>query len=379
MTDWASEAVQIETGATAKTDWSAIASQIESGQPQEQAGQQPQQQAIDTSRLEKNKELRPIADIVRDKLGMNVRQPGYSMKELSQSAADKVTGSQSREFNLPEFDVRQLRGNDRDIGGELKAFIGDISTMDPENQIKAYVHNFPDLKVGQDKFGNAMIDASAYGGDVTYFNRPGLSSRDITSLVIPAAEFTPASLSGMGAKTMTRGMGRVAAATGGTETGLTAANLATTGRNVEPADIGNVALATVAGGGFEGMGTLLAGIFSKGYSQTGKITNGMREAFRESAKTAGIDPAKMTDDVILGYLKDAQKATGGQGEGEFGIRYTEGQRSGKPGQLMAEDTLRNGPSGGAREKMAEFDAATESGHHVERVERIAGGITAERL
>lgn len=309
---------------------------------------------------------------VSNEYGTNLRQPGYSPSNIIAKAKNVITGDLNREYNIPEFTIpideskplsEQINAYERRKNTETGAAI----SFDPKRQAAVWKKKYPDLKFGADRYGNIIVDATPYGGDIGYLNSPGLSLRDITQAGYTLAAFTPAGRLAEGAKlggylpqTIHR-MGRVASGSMATEAGLDLANQAAGGTpdvSLSNIDIGNVGIAGLGAGAFEGIGIALA----KGFMGRGKIevTPQIRKTFKDSAESVGIDPEKLTDDVIMGYLVDAEKATGGQARGgEFGIRFTQGQNAGDPKALSREATLRDPRAGSGKsvQMMSDFDAA----------------------
>ncbi|GAF69701.1 unnamed protein product, partial [marine sediment metagenome] len=217
---------------------------------------------------------------------------------------------------------------------------------------------------GQDNQGNIMVDGSAYeGGGVGYLNKPGISLRDLADVGFTVAAFTPAAKAGSVATTLGKRMATVGAASGVTEAGIDLANQMAGGTEdvaVSNIDPGNVALATLGGEVFEGIGVALSKAFGPAFRQTGEVAPEMRQTFRESAESVGINADEMTDEVIRSYLDRSAGATRGGQAGEFDIRKTQGQQSGEAKQLMLEDRLRSGPSGKARSRMERFSEAQDA-------------------
>jgi hypothetical protein len=304
---------------------------------------------LDTSKLPINPQYKSRSELVFDDAMRNVRQPGYSPSDLLGKAKNLVTGNRDREFNLPEFDL-PMEASTR----QVKTAAGMLMTFDPQREAEIIKANYPDIKFGQDSKGNIIADGSSYGGGVGYLNRPGLSLRDLTKAGFAVLAFTPAGKAGGLASSTAGRMATVAGASGATQAGLDAASQSM-GGGVKGVDMGDVGLAALGGGVFEGIGGALARSFGPAYK--GEVTPEIRQSFWESARAAGLDPEQMTDDVIRSYMDRAADSTQGAAGGEFGIRYTRGQESGDAKQLMLEDRMRNGPSGRAQNRMETFGTA----------------------
>lgn len=226
------------------------------------------------------------------------------------------------------------------------------TTFDPSEQADIIQSNVPHIRRQQDEKGNIIL-VNENTGAYAMVNKPGLSLQDVQQGAAVAAEYYPASLAAQGGKRLTANMAKVGAASGATET-VNQTVQAASGGSFGPAEIGTVA---VGGAAFEGIGTILARALTPIFNKTDDITPEIRQAFHESAAEVGLDPTQMTDDVIQSYFEGSRQATRNVPEGEFGIRYTQGQRAGDLTQQATEERLRRGPSGTARRRMEQFSEA----------------------
>ena len=280
----------------------------------------------------------------------------------------------SEDMDLPEFDLPR---EETFSWPGFKTSAGLMATFDPDRQIDIIKANFPQMRIKPTE-DNYIIDARAYGGDVSILNKKGISTKEVLPMAGQAALFTPAGR--LAGKTMLGTMGKVAAGSAATQAGIDVAGQATYQTpSVEDISKIDVAFSAAGGAAFEPLSRLV-GRFLPVWKMRKGITEKMRTAFREAARESGNDPQMMTDEVIASYMQKGEKATKGAiSEGyakEFGIRQTAGQRTADPTQLDIEDTLRHTTvSPRARARMETFGEAQRSdiGQATSRTQARLGG------
>lgn len=310
----------------------------------------------------------------------NVRQPGYGPKDIAESVSNAVTGNDRREFDLPElglpFEFKKR---------QVKTAAGLMSTFNPEQEMAVLRNNYPEMKFAQDKFGNIIADSTMYGGNIGYVNDPGISPRDVIKAGFQIVAFTPAARAGNLATTVPSRMGAVGMASGATEAGLDTLSRYTAGQPIGPAnmDVGNVTIAAVGGGVFEGIGHMLGKAFLPAWQAArGEITPEIRSVFQQEAMKAGIDPKDVSDNVIRFYMEAADNAVNPQAmpalrdTQEFGIDYTLGQRTGDKSQLRVEERLKTGPAPAAAHTMEGF-SDRQGSQIMSARERLQGQVAGE--
>jgi len=290
--------------------------------------------------LERRKSI--DAGMVGQTLARRKQEP--SMLESAGSAIKEAFTGNERETEssqaLPELAFSGI------LSGEDPAIVAKISpalltTLDPQETIKILQANFPTIGVQQDEKGNFIVGNNR-NGVKAIVNRPGFSGTDALQLGGLAAEFTPAAKAGSLTSGVLKKMGLVGAGVGLTETANQAAQ-ASVGGEFNPED---VLIAGAGGAVFEGVFQGLARVFpvmrESVKTAGGKITDKVRETFKQEAVAAGKNADDVTDDVIRQTL--FPEGAGLEGEKEFGIQLTKGQRSGSQKQLRLEDDLRAGRS-----------------------------------
>lgn len=340
----------------------------------------------------------PLASLMQ---GNAPKKPGYippatrkvtepEDRSFLQSVGDFFTGDDRQteetkgleEFDLPfEFSARQA-----------KTALGLMTTFDPKKQVALLKDNYPDLTFAEDDKGNIIVDGSAYGGDKGVLNMPGVSGRDIIQAGFQMVAFTPAAkVVGLAATTLGKA-GAVGAASAGTQAGLDIAGQAagtTDDVSLGNIDKSDVAIAGVAGGGlelaFRGL-SKFAPLLKRSIQRDG-ITDEVRETFRRTAVEVGRNPDEITDEVIQSFIRSANESVDPktaatlQGEREFGIGLTEGQRTGNQKKLSFEDSARAGIKG---EKAQNIMLANEAKQNKQIVsaknsiqERIGRGLVVK--
>jgi len=277
-------------------------------------------------------------------------------RSFGQKAKDLIVGR--KEFDLPEFDM-PFELSKR----QAKTALGLMTTFDPKRELSVVKENYPDLTFSEDKYGNIIVDAEAYGGEKGYLNSPGISIRDIAKVGFNVASFTPAAKAGAVAKSFIPRMLAVGGSTAATQAGIDLASQAAGGtEDVSLANINkiDVALAGLGGAVFEGIGQIAAKILPA-WRKSRVITEKVRKEFKRAAEAAGKSPDDITDDLIRSYMDMADDAVSPKGMSavrdtdEFGIPYTKGQATKSLKDIQIEDSLRQGVYGPrAQETMLTF-------------------------
>lgn len=258
------------------------------------------------------------------------------------NSVDNQDGLDLPEFDLPfEFSGRQA-----------KTALGLMTTFDDKRELGVLKENYPDLKFMVDQDENIIVDGTAYGGNVGFLNKPGISFRDIMDVGFQIGAFTPAA----GAVAKSAGLMSRATTVGGasaaTQAGLDLSNQALGGTDEVSAsniDGSSVALAGIGGGIFEALSPVAAVIAKKFLPFFKGSREATIKAFKDDvAKQTGINIDEITDEMATRWLDAARETTDPAAipaiveGGEFGIRFTKGQATGNTKQLALEDSLREG-------------------------------------
>lgn len=332
---------------------------------------------------------------------------GQTLDQNRKAAETKNVSTEDKslpEFDMPfEFSARQF-----------KTALGLMTTFDNKRELEIVKRNYPEMKFMADDEGNIIVDATKYGGNVGYLNAPGISARDLTDVGFQVAAFTPAGKVGTAVANAGKGllarMGATGAATSATQVGLDLTGQATASgdrtvegliRGEEPSGVSlsnvdwvDAGVAGAAGAVFEGLsgpiGRVAGKIFNSVFKSKPVITDQIRDEFKAAAKQAGRDPAEVTDDLIMSWMRAANEATRKSRVGtpqalqqsdEFGIPYTKGQATGNARQLELEDTLRNVGGTRASETMAKFgdEQATAIREGARGIQRTLGGGASDLI
>ena len=272
--------------------------------------------------------------------------PAYGLPETRFPVISPIR--ELEEFDVPfEMDSRQP-----------KTAVGLMTTFDPEREIEIIKKHYPETRFMQDEEGNILIDGTAYGGNLGYLNKPGISRRDVMDFGGQMAAFTPAArtagmVGGVGSRMLA-----VGGASGATQAGIDLTNQAMGGaEDVSAANIDavDVAIATFAGGAFEGLAPVFSRLIQKVLpflkGRPSEVTSHVKSEFQRIAAEAGKDPAQITDEFVQSWINAAHDAVDSaaipaiKATDEFGIRYTKGQATGSARQLEIEDSLREGAFG----------------------------------
>lgn len=279
-------------------------------------------------------------------------------KGFLKSVANLFTGDDRKtetSEKLPEFDLPPSFIFKRP-GDSFKAALGLLVNFDTEDQAKILKRNFPELKFSRDEKDNVIVDATELGGGQGVLNKPGISGLDVRQTAFLMGAFTPAAKVAKAGSGVAANATRVGAAAGGTQIALDVAGQAAgrtekvSASNIKGAD---VAITTIGAGGFQSLFQVLAKslpVLRQKFNQLG-VTDEIRDVVKKTAIRLGMKADDITDDVIEGILKqtkastDIKTAVASQGEREFGIPLTKGQRSLDQPQLSFEDRARAGIQG----------------------------------
>ena len=248
-------------------------------------------------------------------------------------------------IGLKEF----LGKGNADVGIGMAA----LTTTNPVEMVKLLAENADgELTVRPDEAGNIVL---GHNGREAILNKPGFSTFDAVQLGGLLAAFFPSSKLAAGASTLKGAALRVGAGTGATQAGLEGIQASQGG----DFNAGDVALAGLTAGGFQlGLQRLaqsIPGLREK--VRTAGITEDVRNLYRETAVKLGFNVDDVTDDVIRSSVEDAGRAVSPgeglalQGEKEFGIPLTQGQRSLDDAALSVEDRARSGLSGESSQRV----------------------------
>lgn len=268
---------------------------------------------------------------------------------------DVITGN-DRETQatkkLPELGTEI--GLDEFLGGGNVLTGAAVSTApDPTEIVKILSENATgELTVRPDEAGNVIV---GHNGKEAILNKPGFSKFDAVQLGALMSAFFPSSKLAAGASTLKGAALRVGAGTATTQAGIESLQASQEG----DFDTGDVALAGITAGGFQlGLQRLaqsIPGLREK--IKSAGITEEVRNLYRETAVKLGFKPEDITDDIIRSSVDDVSKAVTPteslaiQGEKEFAIPLTQGQRSLSDAALSAEDRARSGVSGESAQRV----------------------------
>lgn len=291
----------------------------------------------------------------------------YNQFRTAISGADRETratrelpelGSQ---MGLDEFLGRDSFRNLADAVGGIKTASALLTTMNPVETVEILQkHAGPDFSVRSDEAGNIILFNS---GKEAILNKPGMTAKDWMQLGGLAAAYSPAGRVAT-APTIIRNAARVGSAAAATQAGLEGLQASEGGR-FDPLDI---AIAGTSAAGlqatFQGLAQSIPWLRAR-YQDLG-IDDKIRRVFKTAAVRAGYKADDVTDDMINRSISAVdqpatpEEAMGLQGEREFGIRLTQGQRTGSQQQLSFEDSARSGALGHKPQRtMLEFERETQ--------------------
>lgn len=282
--------------------------------------------------------------------------------------------------NLPELgsqiSLMDFMGTDKSsLDANLSGFktsAAALLTMNPVESVKILSEAAGGkLEVRPDEAGNIILSLD---GREAILNKPGMSPVDWMQLGGIGAVFAPAATA-VG-PTIGASMLGVGVSSGLTQTGIELL------QSSEGGDVngGDIAMAGVASAGFQGLLQKLAQSWAPALRQKIKdsgITRTIREQFVKVAISAGYQADDVTDDMIRSAINTTDQPITTteqlaiQGEREFGIPLTKGQRSLNQQQLSVEDSLTVGSRGGSgQEKMLNF----KNGQQIPAVNRARDAV-----
>lgn len=271
------------------------------------------------------------------------------------SGNDRETNATRELPELADIGVEGLLGPERfktlsDKLGGVNIAAGLLTSFRPTEAVKILSEaSGGELQVRPDEAGNIILSID---GREAILNKPGMSKMDLFQLGAVTSAFWPTG------KVVQTGGGIIAnmvkmAGAGAATQGVIEAQQASAGGDFDAGDVG---MSGIMAGGFQGVFQGLAQRILPAIRQ--KITSGsaipdeIRIEFRAAAEKAGMSADDVTDDLIRESLARADdrpmtttEMLGQQGEAEFGVPLTRGQRSLDPAQLSFEDSARVGMRG----------------------------------
>lgn len=214
-----------------------------------------------------------------------------------------------------------------------------ITSIDPEEQANIVQSNFPHIERHQDNKGNIVLRNSK-SGVTAMINKPGFSPTDGLQTAALTAEFAQGGKLASGGGGKIKKAAKAAGGVGFVET-VNQGLQSQAGGEFNPEDV-----AIAAGGAavlepvFLGLANAFPIMRETVKTAGGKITDTIRESFKQEAIKQGRNADEITDDVIKEALFPDVAAL--EAEREFGINLTKGQRTGDQKQLRLEDDLRSG-------------------------------------
>jgi hypothetical protein len=275
--------------------------------------------------------------------------------------------------SILDIGVSNLLGSKVDNLDAIKASAAILSTPDQEGQINI-LRNYSKepVSVAYDPQGNAIVNV---GGRLAMLNKPGADLFDVTQVASQIALMTPAGRAGAGAATLGSAALRAGLGSAATQA-VVSAGTQLAGREATLSQLGaEIGLAGAGGALGEAGGRLISAAIAK---RSGAAVNPAdEELLREAAQRLGLNVDDMSDELIKQAQRQASTAVAPetrlalQGEQEFGIPLTAGQRMGPQAgaaQLSLEERLRTGLAGEkAQQTMLEF--AGPEGAQTEAINR----------
>lgn len=250
-------------------------------------------------------------------------------RDIAGNATEEIPDSFSPEFERYTGATPMARA-----GAAVSALPATVFGKDSDMGAKL-ASQIPGSQLTQDDNGNPVIQMP--DGKRFYVNQPGLDRHDVERLGAQIASYLPAGrvankFGGLGARATAMG------------TGSAATNLAGQASGRDEVDPGEAAFAGAVGGAFE-----FASPFARFLWKTLK-RKPTAEEMQEAARAAGLTPEATGGGQLPSMVQEAKAGANPaavQGEGEFGFRYTQGQKTGDFRQLSDEEALRQsrGPAG----------------------------------
>lgn len=280
------------------------------------------------------------------------------VSDAARATVDAVTGGGRYKQGVPELGTS---GEDVSAFSEqgVKMLGAYALSGDSKAVADIAVKILPGAERKNDEYGNEMI---SWRGQDYYINRPGISEADLFKFASDVAAFGPATKMATGVSSL---VGRTAAAFplfAGTSVGQDVA--ARQLGSEQDVDLPRAAIA----GGSGAAGELLGPVVQKAWraivgnkAYFNPATGTLTERGAAAARSAGLDPNNLPADVAASFATRFAKTSDAYGPGpraaneaasdvateEFGIPYTQGQRTGDIGALQAEEATRQGVRGNA--------------------------------
>ena len=265
---------------------------------------------------------------------------------IKEQLGDYISGAGKNPENLGE-----ITDYGQSAGKELKIAAGLLASLSPEGQADIVRSNIPGAKVEKDTSGNWVVEIDGQRGLI---NKPGLSPNDGTQFAAQMLAFIPTAKMATFATGLLGRMG--ISATGAGATSVAMDKVAQGAGSDQPVDKLNATLSAGFGAGAELLAPLLPtlkpvmGRISQALKGRG-VTDKTRDFVKSQFIKVGLSADDATDDVIreISRLSDdavkPEQAMALQGEKEFGIPLTKGQRSLDDAALSFEDRSRAGMLG----------------------------------
>lgn len=266
--------------------------------------------------------------------------------------------------DLPEFgSLEQFgpTGEQASTGAELG--LAFATTPDVEQRKDIIQKTIPGTSFSEDEDGNTVIELP--GGQRAYLNRPGLSMQDFADFTSDVVKFLPSAKFAAGGKSLLTKMGRgfvggsatsvaedLAAGAQGSEQGVNVGKAGATGAIDMTAEAAAPALGLV--------GRVLKRTFGRRTGEAFTETGDLTPAARKALGKAGIDPEKISPDLVTSAIRLSESGTAPEGvrgvaqSQRFGLPLTRGQATGDFTQLAGEESLR-GRADAAGDIMRQFD------------------------
>lgn len=305
------------------------------------------------------------------------------------------TGAGRTEFeDAPEFGTKDLSDAKGAFSSEAMRVLGGyFTTADPKDLANIIQDVVPDAKVGQDRFGNAMVK---WRGRDYYVNKPGFSEADAMQLTADIIQFAPAAKVASTLKGLSR-YAALALGFGSTQAAKEGASAAL-GADQDPTAAGTrVAFTAVAAPAMDKLTRVVGNSLTNGWRLISN--NKSTKTARAFLEKQGVDP----EDVPQQFLRDlqneidampasARQAASKDATAEAerivnaalakartrvtGIPKTAAQESGDLAAWRSEQRMREGAyGGGSQGVMQDFDARQMSAidDTVQRAQQQASG------
>lgn len=262
---------------------------------------------------------RPVSEMTDEEL-----EAEYN-KRKPQTFGGMIRGNAAEELpNVNEAGMGSLRSGIASMLGSDEDYSNALATQG--------------YAISQDANGNT-IATDPETGERAYVNQPGLDAEDVVRGAGKVGAYLPTALLTGPIKGLLRRTAATAAGAGGTDVAMqTAASAAGGDVSIDPGQT-----LTVAGAGAVGElgGAALARMY-QAYKARGAV-----EDIRKAAYEMGLDLSdEQAQSVAREFVRGGGSMDDAMRANEFGIRRTQGMRTGDHGQLSREETLRQLSSGG---------------------------------